>query len=242
MHRGKGGLQINRDWVEVEAGDFMWLRAFCPQACYAGGPGRFRYLLYKDVNRHAKLGRFGALHAASTLRGDTHEPDDHCHSPDREAFAPFGQVIEPDEARAFPINAGKCMRYHDLARAVTTVPGDPVYLSIARGQPYDMPLSVPLVERHPLGSQSFVPLTPEPFLVVVCPDEGGRPGEPVAFLTAPGQGVNYPPGLWHGVLTPLRREQDFLIVDRAGPTTSKNSLRYAMDHRVAGQRPWLTQR
>jgi (S)-ureidoglycine aminohydrolase len=43
------------DWVEVEAGDYMWLRAFCPQACYAGGPGRFRYLLYKDVNRHAKL-------------------------------------------------------------------------------------------------------------------------------------------------------------------------------------------
>ena len=47
---------LNRDWVEVEEGDFMWLRAFCPQACYAGGPGRFRYLLYKDVNRHARLG------------------------------------------------------------------------------------------------------------------------------------------------------------------------------------------
>ena len=44
-------------WVEVEAGDYMWLRAFCPQACYAGGPGPFRYLLYKDVNRHMKLGR-----------------------------------------------------------------------------------------------------------------------------------------------------------------------------------------
>lgn len=52
---GKAVYRLNRDWVEVEAGDFMWLRAFCPQACYAGGPGRFRYLLYKDVNRHAKL-------------------------------------------------------------------------------------------------------------------------------------------------------------------------------------------
>lgn len=52
---GKAVYRLNSDWVEVEAGDFMWLRAFCPQACYAGGPGRFRYLLYKDVNRHMKL-------------------------------------------------------------------------------------------------------------------------------------------------------------------------------------------
>ncbi|MDE9364138.1 bifunctional allantoicase/(S)-ureidoglycine aminohydrolase [Luteipulveratus sp. YIM 133132] len=52
---GKAVYLLNRDWVEVQAGDFMWLRAFCPQACYAGGPGRFRYLLYKDVNRHAAL-------------------------------------------------------------------------------------------------------------------------------------------------------------------------------------------
>ena len=56
---GKAVYRLNQDWVEVEAGDFMWLRAFCPQACYAGGPGNFRYLLYKDVNRHAKLGGAG---------------------------------------------------------------------------------------------------------------------------------------------------------------------------------------
>ncbi|MGJ5087912.1 bifunctional allantoicase/(S)-ureidoglycine aminohydrolase [Bradyrhizobium sp. HKCCYLRH1065] len=55
---GKAVYKLNRDWVEVEAGDFMWLRAFCPQACYAGGPGRFRYLLYKDANRHMKLRPF----------------------------------------------------------------------------------------------------------------------------------------------------------------------------------------
>ena len=52
---GKAVYRLNQDWVEVEAGDFMWLRAFCPQACYAGGPGPFRYLLYKDVNRHMTL-------------------------------------------------------------------------------------------------------------------------------------------------------------------------------------------
>ena len=59
---GKGVYRLNQDWVEVEAGDYMWLRAFCPQACYAGGPANFRYLLYKDVNRHMKLG------ASATLR------------------------------------------------------------------------------------------------------------------------------------------------------------------------------
>jgi (S)-ureidoglycine aminohydrolase len=59
--QGKAVYKLNSDWVEVEAGDFMWLRAFCPQACYAGGPVPFRYLLYKDVNRHAKLGISGAL-------------------------------------------------------------------------------------------------------------------------------------------------------------------------------------
>ena len=56
---GKAVYRLNQDWVEVEAGDYMWLRAFCPQACYAGGPAPFRYLLYKDVNRHARLGGFG---------------------------------------------------------------------------------------------------------------------------------------------------------------------------------------
>jgi len=54
---GKAVYRLNEDWVEVQEGDFMWLRAFCPQACYAGGPGKFRYLLYKDVNRHMKLNR-----------------------------------------------------------------------------------------------------------------------------------------------------------------------------------------
>jgi (S)-ureidoglycine aminohydrolase len=58
---GKAVYKLNRDWVEVEAGDFMWLRAFCPQACYAGGPGPFRYLLYKDVNRHPRLGGVGGF-------------------------------------------------------------------------------------------------------------------------------------------------------------------------------------
>lgn len=62
--QGKAAYKLNQDWVEVEAGDFMWLRAYCPQACYAAGPGPFRYLLYKDVNRHAMLRGPGAYRPA----------------------------------------------------------------------------------------------------------------------------------------------------------------------------------
>jgi len=62
---GRAAYKLNRDWHEVEAGDFMWLRAFCPQACIAAGPGRFRYLLYKDVNRHARLRGPGAFGPAA---------------------------------------------------------------------------------------------------------------------------------------------------------------------------------
>jgi (S)-ureidoglycine aminohydrolase len=65
---GKAVYRLNQDWVEVEAGDFMWLRAFCPQACYAGGPGKFRYLLYKDVNRHMKLGSAAAFTQPAALK------------------------------------------------------------------------------------------------------------------------------------------------------------------------------
>lgn len=132
-----------------------------------------------------------------------------------EAFAPFGDVIEAAGDPSFLFNRGKAGRYHDLARTEATGDGR-IGVSIGRAQPYVLPLALDMVERHPLGSQAFIPLGRDPFVVVVAPDEGGRPGRPRAFLTAPGQGVNYPRGLWHGVLTPLGDEADFLIVDRIG--------------------------
>ena len=75
-----------------------------------------------------------------------------------------------------------------------------------------------LLERHPEGSQAFIPMEPDPFLVVVAPDEGGKPGQPLAFLTAPHQGINYFKGTWHGVLTPLGGAGMFAVVDRIGKT------------------------
>ena len=134
----------------------------------------------------------------------------------REAFAPFGEVIQMDGARHFPINAGKCERFHDLATVEAAGPNGRVLINLFRGQPYATPLRLAMVERHPLGSQAFIPLSPRPFLVVVCADGEAGPADPQAFVTSAGQGVNYPRGRWHGVLTPLGEEQDFAVIDRGG--------------------------
>jgi len=134
----------------------------------------------------------------------------------REAFAPFGNVIDMDGPQRFPINGGMCERVHDLAKVEAEGPNPRVLVSLFRGQPYAFPLPLKLVERHPLGSQAFMPLSPAPFLVVVCADTPEGPGEPQAFVTRPGQGVNYPRNRWHAVLTPIGAPQDFLVVDRGG--------------------------
>jgi ureidoglycolate lyase len=134
----------------------------------------------------------------------------------REAFAPFGQVIEMEGAHHYPINSGNCERYHDLARVeLGGVHARPL-ISLLRSRHFTLPLDLKMVERHPLGSQAFYPLSQHPFLVVVATDESGTPGTPRAFVAAPGQGVNIAMNTWHGVLTPLDADADFLCVDRGG--------------------------
>jgi ureidoglycolate lyase len=133
-----------------------------------------------------------------------------------EAFAPYGQVISIEDAHHYPINGGMTERFHDLAKVeLGGVHARPM-ISIFRGQPYSLPLELKLVERHPLGSQAFYPLSDRPFLVIVADDEHGIPGTPRAFLTSPGQGVNIAMNTWHGVLTALGEVSDFLVVDRGG--------------------------
>ena len=134
----------------------------------------------------------------------------------KEGFAPYGQVIETAGAHHYPINKGMTERYHDLARIeLGGVHARPL-ISLFSGQPYALPLKLDLVERHPLGSQAFYPLSDGPWLVIVAPDEGGTPGTPLAFRPAPGQGVNIAMNTWHGVLCPLERSSDYLVVDRGG--------------------------
>ncbi len=152
----------------------------------------------------------------------------------RAAFAPFGEVIETEGAHSYPINDGRCIRHHDLALVETLGAGARPLISIFVSQPVRLPHALTLVERHPLGSQAFVPLQPEPFLVIVAPDAGGAPGAPLAFLAAPGQGVNYAPGVWHGVLTPLEREGRFLVVDRGGEGVNLEEYRYPAPWIVTG--------
>jgi len=134
----------------------------------------------------------------------------------RAAFAPFGDVIETAGATHFAINGGMTERFHDLARIELAGAGARPLLSIFRGRPYELPLRLAMVERHPLGSQAFYPLSGRPFLAIVAPDEDGVPGTPRAFRTGPGQGINVARNGWHGVLTPLEAVSDFLVVDRGG--------------------------
>jgi ureidoglycolate lyase len=132
-----------------------------------------------------------------------------------DAFAPFGDVLEAIGDPDRMINRGLCGRWHDRAR-VDFGPGGRAGVSIFRAQPRSLPYALDLVERHPLGSQAFVPMSLNAFLVIVAPDAHGRPGQPRAFLTTPGQAVNLLRGTWHGVLTPLHDPGLFAVIDRIG--------------------------
>lgn len=132
------------------------------------------------------------------------------------AFAPYGDLIEADPATVRLINGGTTERFHALARADVEGEGAGVIINIFRGQPRAFPYKIDMMERHPHGSQSFSPLSNAPFLVVVSPDEGGRPGSPEAFLAQGHQGVNYHRGTWHHPLMVLDKVSDFLVVDRSG--------------------------
>ena len=131
------------------------------------------------------------------------------HPLSREAFAPFGDVIETDGARHFSINAGAIERFHDLATVdVGTEEGGRPLISIAQcNQASELPYEVPFVERHPLGSQAFIPLDDTPLLVVVAPPgEEVKAGEVRAFISNGRQGVNYRPGTWHIPLISVKEE------------------------------------
>ena len=148
------------------------------------------------------------------------------------AFAPFGDVLEATgDFRV--INAGLCQRHHDRAR-LDFGPEGRAGISMFNAQPRALPYDFTLVERHPEGSQAFIPLSQHPFLVIVAPDEGGRPGSPLAFLTNGAQGINLHRGTWHGVLTPLHAPGLFAVIDRIGATPNLEEYHYTAPWRVIG--------
>ncbi|MGB7244022.1 MAG: ureidoglycolate lyase [Sulfitobacter sp.] len=129
-------------------------------------------------------------------------------------FAPFGDVLEVSGTPDKIINQGMCGRFHDVANLDfgTGRAGISIFDAKARNLPY----TLDMMERHPAGSQAFVPMHRSPYLVIVAADKGGAPDTPVAFLALPGQGVNYHRNVWHGVLTPLHLPGQFAVIDRIG--------------------------
>ncbi|WP_432473968.1 ureidoglycolate lyase [Amphritea sp. HPY] len=151
----------------------------------------------------------------------------------KQAFEPFGDVIETEGSQHFSINNGSTERFHDLANIdVSAEKGRPI-VSIFRAQPLQMSLSVKMMERHPLGSQTFIPVGGEPFLVLVAPL-----GEEVSqdklrlFQTNGGQGVNYHRGVWHHPVLALKPDQEFIIIDRAGEGNNCDEFFFGADSQI----------
>jgi len=135
------------------------------------------------------------------------------------AFAPFGDVLDASGTADKIINQGLCGRFHDRAR-LDFGPDGRAGISIFKAELRRLPLTLDMVERHPEGCQAFIPMSMDPFVVVVAPDAGGKPGAPLAFRTEPGQGVNYLRNTWHGVLTPIAGPGLFAVIDRIGETAN----------------------
>ncbi|MCV2876862.1 ureidoglycolate lyase [Rhodobacteraceae bacterium XHP0102] len=131
-----------------------------------------------------------------------------------DAFAPFGDLLEAKGTPDKIINQGLCGRFHDRARMDFS--DGRAGISIFHAEKRDLPMKLDLVERHPDGSQAFVPMSHQPFLVVVAEDHNGTPQNIRAFLTEAGQAINIHRGVWHGVLTPLYDPGLFAVIDRIG--------------------------
>lgn len=151
-----------------------------------------------------------------------------------EAFAPFGDVLSADGEPDRLINQDLCERYHDRAALDFGSDGH-AGISLFKAELRTLPHTLEMMERHPDGSQAFVPMDVHPFLVIVARDDGGKPGEPLAFLTHGGEGVNYHRGTWHGVLTPLAGNGLFAVIDRIGDTPNLQEHWFGTPYKVVGQ-------
>ena len=130
------------------------------------------------------------------------------------AFAQFGDVIEVSGAPDKLINQGNCGRHHDLARLDFTDGRAGISLFDAKARQF--PHVVDMVERHPDGSQAFIPVSGVPMLVIVAEDQDGSPVNLKAFVSQPGQSINLLRGVWHGVLAPIEKPGQFIVIDRIG--------------------------
>ena len=144
-----------------------------------------------------------------------------------ERFAPYGDVIETIVDRTAAMNAARFERFDDLCSIEMSDSGR-VAVSIARCRaPTSLPYRIDMVERHPLGSQAFIPLTPCRLIVVVAPpEESVEASDLRAFVSNGRQGINYHRGTWHMPLIAFDQGQEFLIIDRAAdvPNCDEHTL------------------
>ena len=143
-------------------------------------------------------------------------------------------MIETAGAEQRIINDGTTVRFHDLAAVDVADRGGRALVNVFRAQPLPLPLTITVMEQHPLGSQAFIPLDHAPFLIVVA--AAGRPplaADLRAFASDGRQGVNYAKGVWHHPVIAWRRPTDFLVVDRGGPGDN------LVEIRLTGERPRL---
>ncbi|SDR22572.1 ureidoglycolate lyase [Pseudovibrio sp. Tun.PSC04-5.I4] len=131
-----------------------------------------------------------------------------------ETFEPFGEIIEAGTVSPILINEGRCKRYSDLA-GVECIGGQ-TGISLFQAELRTLPHKLTMMERHPLGSQCFIPMDRSEYLVIVAADEGGRPSFPRAFIASSTQSINIKTNTWHGVLTPIKGSGLFAVVDRIG--------------------------
>ena len=145
---------------------------------------------------------------------------------DSDAFAPFGEVIELENARQLSINGGLSTRFHDLCQIDCSTEGGHVLLNVFRTDPLPLPHEVKIMERHPLGSQAFIPLDRDPFLVLVAPDGDTVSEEDlVLFQTNGRQGVNFSRNTWHHFQIVTGQQRDFIVIDRGGPGENLQEVR-----------------
>lgn len=150
-----------------------------------------------------------------------------------EAFAPFGTVLDTASAELRLINGGTTERFHALATADTEIEGGSTILSLFRGQPRAFPYAITMMERHPLGSQAFFPMSGRDWIAVVADDDNGSPGKPRAFLVPGSIGLQYGRNVWHHPLIAVGAVCDFLVMDRDGPGTNLEEVDYSAPYFIA---------
>jgi len=142
----------------------------------------------------------------------------------QKSFQEYGDIIDINQQVPFKINDGKCLRYNDLA--TLSFKNDQAGISLFESKRVALPYKFNFMEKHPLGSQAFIPVFGSTFIVIVASDNYGKPGKPEVFITRSGQGINYHRNIWHGILTPLEERGLFVVLDWIGSEENLDTHHY----------------